>query len=83
MSALDDLIADADARLHGEKLRHLDGRRSRVARQRRARAELHDLRARIAELEMITYKTMYFMGGSMLKHHGVRLVLTSKGRRTE
>jgi len=45
MSALDELIDNEHSRLHGEKLRHLDGRRSRVARESAAREELVALRA--------------------------------------
>jgi len=83
VSSLDDLLDNEHSGLHGETPMYPVGHRNRVAREKRARIELDALRARIAELEMIAYKTLYFMGGSMLKHHGARLVLTPKGRRTE
>ena len=51
MSALDDLLQCEHSRLHGETLRHLYGRTSRTARERRAREELATLRAHVAALE--------------------------------
>jgi len=53
VSALDDLIDNEHSRLHGEKLRHLDGRRSRVARESAAREELVALRGLLAEASKI------------------------------
>lgn len=44
-NALDDLLDNEHAQLHGETLTHPSGRTSRVTREKDARAELRRLRA--------------------------------------